>query len=112
MMFRVAEPVPQQCDNVFRCDRSHEDLVGLRKKGRNRFLQRWIIAHEDSDGVRMKVPHCVDQCESVAGGRNVKITNQRGELLGGEKNYGCFNSGCRNHFETVPFECSIQSTWS
>jgi len=42
----------------------------------------------------------------------VKITNQRGELLGGEKNYGLLNSGCRNHFETAPFERTVQSTWT
>jgi hypothetical protein len=70
------------------------------------------VTHDHRDRIRMKVPHCVYQCESVAGRRNVKITNQGGELLGDEKNYSLFNVGRRNYFEAAPFEGIVESTWS
>src|SRR3954462_6623700 len=101
------ESVLQQRDNVLRLDRSNENLVGLRKKCRHRFPQCWIVTHDDGDRVRMKVPHCVYQCESVAGCRNVKITNQRGELFGGEKNYSLLNGGRCNYFEAACLEGTV-----
>src|SRR5579864_6542456 len=110
-MFRFTKSVLQQGDNLLRRDWCHQDLVGLRKKRGDRFLQCRIVAHDHRDRVRMKVPHCVYQCESVAGRRNVKITNQRGELFDGEKNYGLLHGGSCNYVEAVPFEGGIESTW-
>ena len=62
MMFWFAESVLQQCDNLFRRDRSHKDLVGLREKRGNAEdpsiasdAERLVIAHHELEQAQEEV---------------------------------------------------------
>ena len=55
------------------------------------------------------MPHGIHQCKTIAGSREMKITNQRRELFCSEKQHCLFDGGCGSHFKSISLQRAAQS---